>query len=93
MRPGNEFYCRKCGYEADTEHKEYECPKCGSSDVFNSSFITCSCGSRVYLGGFTNECDECGKLYNGFGQELAPVDEWDPEDRYEVYGPQNNIDY
>ena len=84
---GNELYCRECGFEARTEHSEYECPECGSTDVFNSRFITCDCGTTVYLDGFTNECPECGKMYNGFGQELAPVDEWDDEDRYECFSP------
>ncbi len=90
---GNEFYCRSCGHEIRTEHREYECPKCGSEDVFNSSFITCDCGTTVYVEGFTNECPECGKLYNGFGQELAPPEQWDDEDRYACYGPQNDSDY
>ena len=84
----NELYCRECGFETLTEHSEYECPECGSKDVFRSRFITCSCGDRVYLNGFTNECYECGKLYNNFGQELAPVNEWDEEDRCACFGPQ-----
>ncbi len=77
---GNELYCRSCGHEVRTEHNEYECPKCGSEDVCNNSFITCDCGTTVYLDRFTNQCAECGKLYNKFGQELAPPEEWDPED-------------
>lgn len=48
----------------------------------------CHCGRRVDLGGFTNTCD-CGREYNWAGQELAPRDQWDPEDRYAVEGPQN----
>ena len=89
----NEFYCRECGYTVITEHREYECQKCGSEDVFNCSFLTCDCGETVYLNGHTNECPKCSKLYNGFGQELAPVDEWDDEDRYGTFGPQNDYDY
>ncbi|MBQ4447454.1 MAG: hypothetical protein II897_04085 [Clostridia bacterium] len=84
----NELYCRECGHTHITEHREYECPDCGSSNVYNCSFITCDCGETVYLSGHTIEC-ECGKLYNGFGQELAPVEEWEPEDRYGCFGPQN----
>lgn len=83
---GNEMYCRSCEYEVRTEHRVYECPKCGSEDVHNSNFITCDCGTTVYLDRFTNQCDGCEKLYNSFGQELAPPDEWDPEDRIEALG-------
>ena len=89
---GNELYCHDCGYEARTEHREYECPKCGSCNVFNSSFVICDCGTTVYVDSFTNECPECGKLYNNFGQELASASEWDDEDRYACFGPQNCYD-
>lgn len=34
------------------------------------------CGEKVYLSSFTNECDGCGALYNKFGQQLAPREEW-----------------
>lgn len=89
---GNEFYCRRCEFTSITDEREYKCPSCGSTDdedICNSSFIICSCGTTVYLDSFTNECPTCGKLYNIFGQELAPVDEWDEEDRYGTFGPQN----
>lgn len=85
----NEFYCRDCEHTAITEERVYECPKCGSEDVFNSSFITCDCRTTVYVDRFTNICDGCGKLYNSSGQELAPPDQWDEEDRYACFGPQN----
>jgi hypothetical protein len=49
------------------------------------------CGKEVILTGFTNFC-ECGEMYNFAGQLLAPVEEWDPEDRYGVFGPQNQND-
>ena len=53
----------------------------------------CTCGEHMYLYSFTNEC-ECGRLYNNCGQELAAVEQWDEEDRYACYGPQNgNGDY
>ena len=87
-----EFYCRDCGHEMTSEYPEYECPVCGSTDVFKTRYLICDCGEKVYLGGFTNECCECGKLYNGFGQELAPIEEWDPEDCYACLGPQNYTD-
>ncbi len=83
---GNELYCRNCEQTVRTDHREYECPKCGSEDVCNNSFITCDCGTTVYLDRFTNQCDSCGKLYNNFGQELAPSEEWDPEDRIGAMG-------
>jgi len=85
----NEFYCRECEHEGITEHRIYECPKCGKGNIFNSSFVTCDCGEKVYLDRNTNPCEECGKLYNGFGQELAPPEEWDEADRYGTFGPQN----
>lgn len=54
----------------------------------------CTCGKHIYLYSFTNECDKCGRLYNNFGQELAPANEWEEQDRYACYGPQNgNEDY
>ena len=90
----NECYCRDCGATVDTEHSEYQCPKCASLDVFNSSFVICSCGERIYLpkGLGVEECWECGKLYNAFGQELASPEEWDEEDRYATFGPQNEYE-
>lgn len=91
----NEIYCHWCGNTARTEYYEYECPKCHKTDgVHNSSFIICDCGTRIYTDDFTNVCPECGKLYNNFGQELAPAEEWEEEDRYACFGPQNdNEDY
>lgn len=81
----NELYCRKCGHDFWTEHSEGECPECGSNDVYNSRFLICDCGETIYLNGMTNECLECGRLYNKFGQELAPVEEWEEEDRYDCF--------
>ena len=94
---GAEFYCRCCGTEkrvADINTVQYYpvCEKCKSEDIYISKFITCDCGSTVYLGRFTCECENCGRLYNSFGQELAPPDEWDEDDRYACYGPQNYYD-
>lgn len=87
---GIEFYCRECEHTRIIEERQYECPECGSENVCNSSFIVCECGTTIYLDRFTNECPECGKLYNGFGEELAPVDEWEKEDWYGTFGPQND---
>ena len=36
------------------------------------------CGEEVPLHSFTNECD-CGELYNSFGQQLAPREQWGEE--------------
>lgn len=82
---GNELYCRSCEYEVRTEHREFECPKCGSGDVCNNSFITCDCGTTVYLDRFTNQCDGCGKLYNNFGRSCS-ARRMDPDDRIEAIG-------
>lgn len=38
----------------------------------------CACGAQVELAGFTNTC-ECGRDYNGSGQELAPREQWGEE--------------
>ncbi len=91
-----EWYCRECTHEEVVDDGVWidKCPKCGSEDLYRSSFVNCEhCGEKVYLTGFTTECYGCGKPYNGFGQELAPVAEWDEEDRYGCYGPQNDPDY
>ena len=88
-----DFYCRECGHQEYLEHNEYECPKCGSTNVFNGSVITCKCGEMIPGGSYTNECPECGRMYNAFGQELAPVDEWDPDDAYDTFGPQHEEDW
>lgn len=80
---GAEVYCIECGFErrfndANTDEAQVEvCPQCGEW-LLRSRFITCDCGTTVYLDDpLTNECPECEKLYNGFGQELSPPDEWD----------------
>lgn len=90
----NECSCRSCGADTDTEHHEYECPKCGSSDVFNSGIVICDCGERIYLpkGLEVVECDQCGNWYNAFGQTLAPPEKWDDDDRYATFGPQNDYE-
>ena len=38
----------------------------------------CECGATVSLPNFTNECS-CGRLYNSWGQELAPREQWGEE--------------
>ena len=86
-----EMYCQACGHEwQENEENQncYECPKCGSMAVYRSRFITCHCGKDVYCDSFTNEC-ECGALYNAFGERLASPEQWDEQDRYDCFGPQN----
>lgn len=87
-----EMYCNECGHEW-REYEEnahcYTCPSCSSMNIYRSRLIMCNCGATVYLDGFTNECDGCGALYNAFGQMLASPDQWDDDDRYDCFGPQN----
>ena len=81
-----DFYCHECEAQYVNDVPAYECPHCGSEDVSNSDFIICDCGKRLYIPNVTNRC-ECGRYYNGFGQELAPPEDWEPEDRYSLLGP------
>lgn len=87
-----EMYCNECGHEwQENEENQncYECPKCGTISVYRSRFITCQCDNTVYCDNFTNMCDKCGALYNAFGERLASPDQWDDEERYECFSPQN----
>lgn len=89
-----EIYCMDCGHEEVFEdHKRpFECPKCGSPLLHETCIVECeNCGKDVYLIDNTNEC-ECGALYNGFGQRLSDPDEWDEEDRYGTFGPEDYMD-
>lgn len=39
--------------------------------------IKCDCGNKVELGDpMTNECQQCGQLYNGSGQRLKDPSKW-----------------
>lgn len=89
-----EIYCMSCGHEEVFEdHKRpFECPKCGSPLLHETCIIECEdCGKDVYLTDNTNEC-ECGALYNGFGERLSDPEEWDEEDRYGTFGPEDYMD-
>jgi len=80
--------CRNCRTQFVEDHKSWDCPICHSEDIECEMSLKCSCGQTVYLDDpLTNECNHCGKLYNGCGQELAPPEEWDPEDKYACFGP------
>jgi len=38
----------------------------------------CACGAEIDLSDpMTNACDNCGRLYNGCGQELRPEEDWE----------------
>lgn len=83
-----DFYCHSCKGATVFDCRKYECPQCKSEDVTNTEFLECDCKKLVYLHSHTNFC-KCGRLYNLFGQELLPPENWDPEDVYGIFGPQN----
>lgn len=84
-----ECYCRSCEHEEAIEYRAFECPVCGSKDLWIGRFIVCDCGEKVYVNRFTNECSNCGRLYSRSGEELAPPSNWDDDDRYACFGPQD----
>ena len=48
-------------------------------DYMEPAVGICKCGRRVTLdSAMVNPCD-CGRAYNGFGQELAPYAQWGEE--------------
>ncbi len=50
----------------------------GDDDRVTARVGECRCGAEVDLSDpMTNVCSECGRLYNGYGQELRPEDEWE----------------
>ena len=67
---GNEFYFRSCENWIRTENRVDKCPKCSGKDVVNNSFITCDCGTTVYIEHNANKCENCGKQYDNFGEKL-----------------------
>lgn len=47
---------------------------------FESAVGRCSCGKNVALdSSWANECDGCGREYNGSGQQLAHRSQWGEE--------------
>ena len=76
-----DFYCSECESGGVSEERPFDCPDCNNESIFCVEFVVCDCGERVYIPNFTNVC-KCGKLYNGFGQELAEPEEMDPEEAY-----------
>lgn len=45
-------------------------------NVWYPALLRCRCGEVVTLDGYDNDCDKCGAIWNMFGQELKPRDEW-----------------
>lgn len=48
--------------------KTMDCKNCGNTMPYNNYY-------HCY------ECDKCGKVFNGAGQELRPIEDW--RDEYE----------
>jgi hypothetical protein len=42
----------------------------------------CACGCEVVSYLADTSCDNCGREYNAFGQELAPRSQWDEHGDY-----------
>jgi len=64
-------------YISDVEASLSESQKRGK--VYTNTLVRCSCGEEIICRKFTNECDECGELYNKYGQHLNPREEWEDE--------------
>lgn len=44
------------------------------------AIIKCACGTHLALEDLmTNSCNRCDRLYNGSGQALAPMHQWEEE--------------
>lgn len=87
-----EVYCPDCDHSEEMDEKVFTCPHCDSNNIFVSRHLICDCGEKVYLTTNTNECDECGCLYNAFGQQLADPSEWDLQDYYDTFVVSEDID-
>jgi len=76
---------------ADVAIENYEKCRAGSNDTviggvkrrvsrwWQDRIGRCHCGADVYLNNFTNECDNCGRLFNSSGQELSDPSNWGEE--------------
>jgi len=48
--------------------------------VVEAKIIECVCKAHIQLwGSWANECEKCGREYNGAGQALAPREFWGEE--------------
>jgi hypothetical protein len=100
-RNGRIDYTKLC-YEAQQNldkciHGEYPVDKGRIVDISytyrQAAILECNCGEVIDLEDvLTNECPKCGRLYSGSGESLAPIEQWDPEDKYACFGPQNGPD-
>lgn len=88
-----DYYCRNCDESFESEDEMYFCPKCDGMLKSFGKFLECECGEIVELNSNTNWCNKCERLYNLFGQELAPVEEWDEQDRYDSFSPYSGEDW
>jgi len=88
-----DFMADYCTWQAHDGSKGHWCPKCKDKNVKSAvtehevdvlkyvkgtNEIKC-CGRWMQCNSFTNTCDQCGKDYNGAGQELAPRSQWGEE--------------
>lgn len=60
------------------------------ASYWEPAVIRCACGRECTLWGMENDCD-CGRIYNGFGQEYRPREEW--ADAMEAAGERWDDDY
>ena len=82
LKPAGLENFRKC------VEKEYNVVDRGVEERTHSytepAVLRCNCGRHVHLETNDNEC-RCGAIYNLFGQELAPRDQWEEEDNCDDY--------
>ena len=52
-----------------------------SGRIYGTEF-KCKCGCVVVSYLADTECDNCGRTYNSFGQELAPQSQWSEDGSY-----------
>jgi hypothetical protein len=73
------FQCRECGETFESKDRDAKCVKCGNDFLRMRKIIKCDCGESLLLfDSMTNGCN-CGREYNGSGQELAPRRFWGEE--------------
>ena len=77
---GSELYCYTCDHTWDVDNLNLMqiCPECGNTPTSDDDtscfgynpFITCKCGTRVYLDYNENKCLECCTKYNQDGEKI-----------------------
>lgn len=48
----------------------------------DSGSVRCSCGKEHDLERRDSCCTKCVQMFNPFGQQLAPPEQWDPDEDY-----------